>query len=130
MTFISQEDINRLAIGKIIWLATVNSKNVSHLTPIWYTYHSEEIYICTSESSQNFPNIKTNTIVSFALEDGINPLCGIGKAMTLFVSEHPNLDVIEEFKKSYDWDITTDKECTVLINIELKKLLMRLKLKA
>jgi hypothetical protein len=125
MVQLTANDKERFKSEKILWLATVDSLNKPHLTPIWYIFHEEKIYLCTTKESIKHKNIQKNKVISFALEDGINPVCGLGECTVYKVDEFSNLEVINEFKEKFDWDITTDDDYTILIEIMMNKIFMR-----
>ncbi len=125
MMLLNSEDNKRLTNSKILWISTVSKNLIPHLVPVWHVLDNSKIYICIGEHSVKFHNIKGNPKVAFALEDGVNPLDGTGKA----IFRNPDVDkdeaVIRKFKEKYDWDISTDKDYTILVEIEISKLFMR-----
>lgn len=125
MSVLNSQDSERLINSKILWISTVSKNLTPHLVPVWHVLDHSKIYICIGKHSVKFHNIKGNHNVASALEDGINPLAGTGRA----VFRNPNVDqdkvIIQKFKEKYDWDISTDKDYTMLVEIEISKLFMR-----
>lgn len=126
MTLLTSSDTERLIKEKNIWISTVSNESIPHLVPIWFVLHDSKLYICTSDQSKKAKHIKNNPKIAFALEDGINPVSGIG---TCFIKNKNTIDplIIAKFKEKYDWDITTDNDYTLLVEIEIKRILMRKK---
>ena len=108
----------RLASERNIWLATQRPSGRPHLAPIWFVFVDECVWVCTGSSTVKARNVAENPQVSFALEDGDAPVLAEGTAM--LVAERPN-NVVDEFRRKFDWDITTDVECDALLQITIKK---------
>ena len=125
MALLNAKDSERLTMAKILWLATVSPNSIPHLVPVWFVLNESKLYICTSEKSEKFSHIKGNCNVAFALEDGISPVSGNGKVIIRKPNEKNDILVIRKFKEKIDWNILTDKQYTILLEIEITKLLMR-----
>lgn len=109
----------RLFSERNIWLATTRPNGKPHLVPIWFVWVRERFYICTADSSVKVKNIVANPRASVALEDGNQPIIAEGRAAML-PRPHPD-DVVAEFKRKYDWDISTDGSYTALIEVTPEK---------
>jgi F420H(2)-dependent biliverdin reductase len=108
----------RLASEPNIWLATSRPGGKPHLTPIWFVYVEDSLWICTGTDAVKSKNIRANPAVSFALQDGNAPVTGEGTA-TLHDEVPPA--VAAEFVRKFDWDITTDNEYRALFQITVRK---------
>jgi len=87
--------------------------------PIWFVWVADKMYICTSADSVKVRNLLSNPSASAALEDGSNPVVIEGRARPIGVVPK---QVIEAFKKKYDWNITTDGEYNQVIEIDPKRI--------
>ena len=87
--------------------------------PIWFVWHAGRMYFCTSADSVKARNIAANPNVSVALEDGSTPIVIEGQARS--IGQAPQ-GVIDAFQGKYDWDITTDRQYTLVIEIEPRRI--------
>jgi F420H(2)-dependent biliverdin reductase len=108
----------RLRAEPNIWLATSRPTGKPHLTPIWFVFVDDAVWICTGESAVKARNMAANPLVSIALEDGNAPVVGEGVAHR--VTAVP-ASVIAEFQRKHNWDITTDDEYQAVFRIEIAK---------
>ena len=70
----------RLGRQKEIWLATVRFDGRPHLTPIWFVWLEDKIWICTGSETQKFANLRGNQSVALALPDAMNVVIIEGEA--------------------------------------------------
>lgn len=114
-------DIQRLETARNLWLATVRSDGSPHLVPIWFVWHQDQAYICTSLSSVKARNISKNSRVIFALEDGDDPVVIEGEAKIL--KDVPS-EVVSAFQMKFDWDIRGDPTYNVVVEITPTRLVL------
>ena len=67
-------------------------------------------------------NLMNNPRVGLALEDGSSPVILEGTARQVNGSDRPP-GALDEFKRKYDWDIETDGQYSLLIEITPHKVL-------
>ena len=69
---------------KILHLATIDSKGIPHLVPVWYKYIGKKFYIGTNTKTAKAKNIAKNSKVCLCVDVGVwHPIDGImctGKA--------------------------------------------------
>ena len=127
MVILSRQQEERMVKNDIIWLATTGSsygwQQPVHLVPIWYVWYNSRIYICTNSKSTKIRNIRINSKVTIALEDGIKPFVAFGEAKIIKINLIEN-EIKQLFKEKFDWNIPNDLEYDIFIVIELKKILM------
>ncbi len=109
----------RLQAEQNLWLATVRPTGTPHLVPIWFVWVADKIYVCTGANSVKARNVRQNSHVAIALEDGTHPIVMEGHAQLIARAEAA---VIEAFQRKYEWDITTDETYTQVIEIEPKRM--------
>lgn len=56
---------------KVLRLATIDSKGVPHIVPVWYLYGAKKFYIGTNIRTKKVKNLKKNNHVSFCVDIGI-----------------------------------------------------------
>ncbi len=103
-----------------VWFATVRPDGRPHLVPIWFVVAAERWYVCTNPDSVKARNLKANSSVCLALEDGDHPYVVEGQARPVDVTT----GVAEKFKAKYDWDITSDSQYTQLIEVTVTRQLL------
>ena len=109
----------RLLQERNIWLATTRPDGRPHLTPIWFIWQEQKIYICMKPDSVKARNLAANSAVALSLEDGSDVTICEGTAE--FVPAPWTPELIAAFKSKYDWQIDTDKEYGHVIAISPKK---------
>jgi PPOX class probable F420-dependent enzyme len=119
---LSDETLKRLDTEKNLWVATVRPDGRPHLTPVWFAWAGEMIYICITPKTVKARNIETNPQVSVSLEDGSKVVIGEGEAA--LVAEPWPPDVAAVFQRKYNWDIYTDEAYSVLVEIKPVKWLI------
>jgi len=70
---------------KILRLATIDSKGVPHIVPVWYLYSGKKFYIGTNTKTKKAKNLRKNNRVGFCVDVGIRApnihgIMGQGKA--------------------------------------------------
>ena len=115
MTAMNPANHAKLTTSQNIWLASVRPDGRPHLVPIWFTWHSDNLYICTEAKSIKSRNIAHNPRVMAALEDGTSPVICEGIAAIL-PPPWPD-DVIASFVTKYEWEISPDDQYNQLIEI-------------
>lgn len=113
------ELLTRLVPEKNIWFVTVRKDGRPHLTPVWFVVRDGKIMICISGRSVKARNLKLNDAVAFSLENGDQPIICEGRAFSV---EAPwSEDIVAAFKQKYDWDILTDHDYDLLVEITPEK---------
>lgn len=98
-----------------LWLASVRPNGRPHLVPVWFVWADGMVYLCTAPDSVKVRNICANPRVTLALEDGSDPVVVEGEARLLDGAVSP--EVAAAFSHKYDWDISTDTEYTVVVEV-------------
>lgn len=114
MPTFSVSDIQRLETARNLWLATVRPNGAPHLVPIWFVWHSDKAYICTSKASVKARNILHESRIAFALEDGGDPV--VIEGTTQILDEAPP-EIIEAFQRKFDWSIVADPTYNAIVEI-------------
>jgi hypothetical protein len=122
MTALDPHAERRLHSESNIWVATVRPDGRPHLTPVWFVWHSGKAYICIDPNSVKARNLARNGKIALALEDGSSPIIieGVGRALN---GSEPPQGVVDEFRRKYDWDITTDGQYSLLVEVTPGKVL-------
>ena len=122
MKTIAQDVERRLQSESNIWVATVRPDGRLHLTPTWFAWHAGQVYICIDPASVKARNLAHNPRIALALEDGSQPIMIEGVARPVDGAERPP-GALDEFKRKYEWDIASDGQYSLLIEITPKKAL-------
>ena len=101
----------RLEQERNVWLATTRADGRPHLTPIWFVYVRDRIWIATGRDNVKTRNVGGEPRVSVALEDGNTPVVAEG-VTTIHAGERP-ADVVDAFLAKYGWDITVRDDADV-----------------
>lgn len=99
---------SRLSHENNIWIATVRPDGRPHLTPIWFIWLDERIYVLTTSHAVKTKNLLTNPNACFALENGSQPL--IVECFASSVESPYPEKLVNAFQAKYDWDITRQDE--------------------
>jgi len=112
----------RLGRELTIWIATVRADGRPHLTPVWFIWLNEKIYIAIGSNSQKYANLRRNQKVVVALPDTANVVILEGEAHT---ADRAAADLLGDyFFHKYEWDFRHDDSATWrLIEITPEKLL-------
>jgi F420H(2)-dependent biliverdin reductase len=111
----------RLATEPNVWFATSRPDGRPHLTPIWFVWVDERMWLCTQDQTVKVRNVRANPNVSIALEDGNAPVTGEGTSVVRSRADAPPA-VRDAFIAKYQWDIATDSDgYGVLIEITMTK---------
>ena len=63
---------------KVLRLATIDSKGMPHLVPVWYKYVGKKFYIGTNTKTAKARNISKNNKVCFCIDAGVwHPIDGV-----------------------------------------------------
>ncbi|MFM8658509.1 MAG: pyridoxamine 5'-phosphate oxidase family protein, partial [Candidatus Nitrosotenuis sp.] len=75
---------NLIKKQKVLHLATIDSKGMPHLVPVWYKYIGKKFYIGTNTKTAKAKNIAKNSKVCLCIDVGVwHPIDGMmctGKA--------------------------------------------------
>ena len=99
--------VGRLTRESLFWLATVHPTGTPHLAPLWYLWYEESIFIFTGGAKLH--NMRTNPLVSLALQDGLPPLILEGEGVQ--VMDHTAFDqVAAHYRARFAWDISHETD--------------------
>jgi PPOX class probable F420-dependent enzyme len=116
---ISPATLQRLQTEKNLWVTTVRPDGRPHLTPIWFAWFDEKVYICIPANSVKARNIKQNPRVAISLEDGTHPVICEGTARPI---AKPGPDEVRTiYQQKYNWDYATDGDYGWLVEITPEK---------
>src|SRR5881296_2352955 len=104
-----------LSRERIIWIVTVRPDGRPHMVPVWFVWLHDGIYVCIEPESVKGRNLRQNRNVCLALEDGSHPVICEGEAK-LLEKPWPG-EVVILFQEKYDWDISSERRYTLLVEI-------------
>lgn len=91
-----------------MWLSTVRPDGRPHLVPVWFVYWKGKLFINIESKSVKSRNIENNKKVSMSLENGTLHSVVICEGQANLIDTPVPDQVIESFRKKYDWDIVDD----------------------
>lgn len=112
----------RLGREMTIWIATVRGDGRPHMTPVWYVWLDERVYIAIGSDSQKFRNLRGNQSVALALPDTDRVILLEGEAHVAERSVAEKLG--QHFFDKYEWDFRyDDAEDWRLVEISIDRIL-------
>ena len=112
--------VQRFAESQCSWLSTARPDGRVHSAPIWHVWYRGRAYIVTLSSAVKTANILNNPSVVITHPDPINPIIIEGWATP---AEPMEQQLQPLFKAKYDWDISTDSDYDIIIEITPTRLL-------
>jgi len=110
-----EDKIQALADKQNIWFVSVRPDGRPHLTPVWFIYQTQKIYIGIDPHSVKSRNLLVNPAVALALEDGSHPLICEGTSRLVDLPLPEALKTA--FLHKYEWDITTEAQFNQVVEI-------------
>lgn len=96
----------RLGRESTIWVATVRYDGRPHLTPVWFIWLDEKLYITIGRESQKYANLYGNQNIALSLPDTGNVIIIEGEA---HVAQSSAIDTLGDyFYHKYEWDFRYD----------------------
>lgn len=111
--------VKRFAESKCSWLSTVRPDGRAHCAPMWHIWHQGRIYLVAQPTSVKIKNIAQNPSVTITHPDPSDVIIIDGLA-----AEAPEMMTAIQplIKAKYEWDISSDQEYKVIIEITPLKL--------
>lgn len=98
----------RLGREMTIWIVTVRRDGRPHMTPVWYVWLNDRVYIATGTDTQKFTNLRANQAVALALPDTESVVILEGEA---HAADRKTTDKLGEyFFNKYEWDFRYDED--------------------
>jgi general stress protein 26 len=96
----------RLGRETTIWVATVRYDGRPHLTPVWFIWFEDKLYITIGRESQKFANLYQNQNVALSIPDTDSVIIIEGEA---HVARGDTIDTLGDyFYHKYEWDFRYD----------------------
>ena len=107
----------RLTSDANVWIALTRADGRPHLTPIWFVWVHDAIWLCTTRDSVKARIVAVRPSVSFALEDGNRPVTGEGRAELFGLDDVPSA-VHAAFLEKYEWETENEPDYVMIcINV-------------
>lgn len=116
-----EQVFDKLARTEACWFSSVRPDGRAHLAPIWHVWHNQRIYVVTQGRSVRARNIQANPEVSIALPDPMNVVIVEGTAR---LAPEAAAELQPLFSAKYEWDISTDKDYELIIEVTPRKLMV------
>jgi general stress protein 26 len=96
----------RLGRELTIWVATARYDGRPHLTPVWFIWYQEKLYIAIGRESQKYANLYRNQNVALSIPDTDSVIIVEGEA---HVASGGIVDTLGDyFFHKYEWDFRYD----------------------
>jgi len=96
----------RLGRESTLWVATARPDGRPHLTPVWFIWLEDKIYITIGANSQKYANLYQNQRIAVSLPDTSTVVIVEGEA---HVAAKAMIDTLGEyFFHKYEWDFRYD----------------------
>jgi len=112
--------VERFATENCSWLSSVRPDGRVHTAPVWHVWAQGRAYVVTKPDAVKVKNIEANPSVVISHPDPQDPIIIEGWAIET-EQMRPLLKPL--FQAKYEWDITTDTEYGVVIEITPTKLI-------
>ena len=112
--------VERFAAENCSWLSSVRPDGRVHTAPVWHVWTQGRVYVVTRPNAVKVKNIEANPSVVISHPDPLDPIIIEGWAL----EAEPMRPVLKAlFQAKYNWDITTDTDYGVVLEISPTKLI-------
>ena len=122
MNNLTPDAIEKLQNSKNIWFGSVRPDGRPHLTPVWFVFWQDHLFVSIDPKSIKRKNITQNPNVVLALEEGNHPVICEGRAKPI---QPPYAEeMLALFQQKYDWDINGEAQYNVVVEVLPQKWLV------
>lgn len=98
--------LSRISRENTIWIATVRPDGRPHMTPVWFIWLEDKVYVATGSDTRKFANLRQNQKVALALPDPDQVIIIEGEA---HAADYRTADKLADyFYNKYEWDYNYD----------------------
>ncbi len=115
-----QRLVEKFAQEPCCWFSSVRPDGRAHSAPIWHVWHQGRAYVVTRAKAVRTINIASNPSVTLTHPDPMNVLILEGWATQ---AEHMREPLRPLFQSKYNWDIVTDTDYNVVIEVTPTRLI-------
>jgi len=112
--------VERFAVENCSWLSSVRPDGRVHTAPVWHVWTQGRVYVVTRPNAVKVKNIEANPSVVISHPDPLDPIIIEGWALE---AEQMRAVLKALFQAKYNWDITTDTDYGVVLEISPTKLI-------
>ncbi len=112
--------VERFAAESCSWFSSVRPDGRVHTAPVWHVWQQGRAYVVTRPNAVKVKNIEANPSVVISHPDPLDPIIIEGWAIEA-ERMRPRLKAL--FQAKYNWDITTDTQYGVVLEITPTKLI-------
>ena len=112
--------VERFAAENCSWFSSVRPDGRVHTAPVWHVWMQGRAYVVTKPDAVKVKNIEANPSVVISHPDPLDPIIIEGWAIEA-EQMRPVLKAL--FQAKYEWDITTDTDYGVVLEITPTKLI-------
>lgn len=112
--------IDRFAGSDCSWLSTVSPEGKAHSAPVWHAWLNGHVFVVTTGKAVKVRNIRSHPSVAITHPDPMDVIIVEGDAS---VVQGMKETLRPLFQAKYDWDIVTDEDYEVVIQIAPTKVI-------
>ncbi|WP_055553897.1 pyridoxamine 5'-phosphate oxidase family protein [Streptomyces kanamyceticus] len=98
-----RDTLERLREERDIWVSTGHPERGPHQVPLWFVWHGEALWMCTSATSATARNARAEPRVRLALPDTSDVVLVQGEARCFPAAEVPTA-AADAFAAKFGWD--------------------------
>ncbi|MFJ2770882.1 pyridoxamine 5'-phosphate oxidase family protein [Streptomyces sp. NPDC087300] len=98
-----RDTLERLAEERDIWVSTAHPDHGPHQVPLWFVWHEDALWMCTSAASATVRNVRAEPRVRLALPDTADVVLLQGEARCFPADEVPAA-AADAFAAKFGWD--------------------------
>ncbi|MFD7710186.1 pyridoxamine 5'-phosphate oxidase family protein [Streptomyces sp. NPDC059785] len=114
-----RETLDRLATERDVWVATAHPDHGPHQVPLWFSWDTRAVWVCTSATSATVRNVREDPRVRLSLPDTFDAVLLQGTAECFPDSDVPNL-AADAFAAKFGWDPRTEDGPFVYVRVAPK----------
>ncbi len=108
--------VGRLRGEREVWVATAHPEHGPHQVPLWFVWHEDAVWMCTSAASATVRNLRTEPRVRLSLPDTADVVLVSGTA-ACFPAEEVPPGAAEAFAGKFGWDPRAEEGAFVYLRV-------------
>ncbi|WP_030678955.1 pyridoxamine 5'-phosphate oxidase family protein [Streptomyces rimosus] len=111
-----RETLDRLATDRDVWVATAHPDHGPHQIPLWFSWDTQAVWVCTSATSATVRNVRKDPRVRLSLPDTFDVVLLQGMAECFPASDVPK-EAADAFAGKFGWDPRAEDGSFVYVRV-------------
>ncbi|WP_055700050.1 pyridoxamine 5'-phosphate oxidase family protein [Streptomyces silaceus] len=111
-----RDTLGRLAAERDVWVSTAHPDHGPHQVPLWFVWHQEALWMCTTASSATVRNVREEPRVRLSLPDTFDVVLLQGEA-ECFPAEDVPTAAADTFTAKFGWDPREEERPYVYVRV-------------